>query len=720
VHDTKQQLVPQLTRDTRPHLRLFAAAMIRNENDLILPFLRQCAELFDGLLVADIRSTDGTAEIMRSFCDPRLHLQVYEVHRQEKFQGALMNRLSREAFAAGADWVFLLDADEFLDVPDRAALERFLGEVDAGVLMLPWINLVPSHYGTYENFDLSQNFRWSGRASSFCKVALSSVFAAANPDYVILEGNHAVSPTPTADPIWDSPGLPILHVPLRSLDRFRAKIRAARRLTQLKHNRGEGDGAHVYELDDILARGLDEAALNHIAAHYGQPIGQHEAVRPEELGWPVRRLPAFVTEDVDGAFPAPASLSRTLRADAALIWDKSTFVKGTTVAAVIDGELIRIVPQPTRGDGSFRDPRYAALGPAPFERPPEELLIDVVSVSGMRLKAWVFSAWSELITVLYALFTVLRPRRFVELGVHNGMSFFAACQVAEHLGLETECVAVDSWIGDEHAGFHDTEVFDAFRAYLRATYPQQQYIQSFFSAAHGCFEEGSIDLLHIDGLHTYEAVKNDFETWLPKASDTGVIIFHDINVFERGFGVWRLWEELKERYPAYGFAHQHGLGIIYVGREPHPFAALLRDLAVNRLRGTLAQAYFGSVGSLVVEHRKLQQMLEEALQRTAAPPTPVVVVDSPVDEARIATLCVSLQAAEAEVERLCALEADLVRDHQAVLSSTAWRATWPVRKLLSRTPRIRNLLRRTMKLSWWTATGQLPRRLRERGHAAAS
>jgi hypothetical protein len=695
-------------------MKLFAAAMIRNDGDIIAPFLQQCAALFDTLLVADIQSTDGTGAALRRFADPRIEVRTYSVHRQEKYQGALMGCLSREAFANGADWVFFLDTDEFIDVPNRAELERYLREIGSDVLLLPWINLVPSQYGDFTHFDPSQPFYWSGRTSKFTKLALSSIFAANNPDYCIEEGNHTVSPAPGADPVGERPGIPLLHVPIRSQDRFRFKISVAHRMNTAKHNRQEEEGTHVREFEKLLSAGsVEPAELNAMAANYGETVTSKRALDPPALGWPVKRLPAYIAGSEAGALPWSwrfASLSETLVADADTIWDRSKFPQGAKVDAVIEDAQIRIIPQPVRGDGRLHHGRFPALGGANVAtRPPAELLIDVVSNAGMRVNAYLPSAWLELIPVMYALFTVLRPRRFVELGVHGGASFFAACQASRQLGLSTECIAVDSWIGDEHAGLHDTAVFDAFQAYLGRTYPDQHYIQAYFSAACNCFEDGSIDLLHIDGFHTYEAVRDDFQTWLPRMSESGVVIFHDINVFERDFGVWRLWEELTAIYPAFGFLHKHGLGIIFVGREPHPYADLLRKLAENRYYGKLAQSFFAVLGTLAIENCSNFAALEQAASQNRDEQSKCLALQEQlaVQEARFRTQEQFLAAREAQLSALRA-------QFDAVIHSTSWRASAPLRAVLGGSPKLAQLARRSAQLSWWTLTGQLPRRLRER------
>jgi len=177
-------------------------------------------------------------------------------------------------------------------------------------------------------------------------------------------------------------------------------------------------------------------------------------------------------------------------------------------------------------------------------------------------------SWVGHIPFAFWIMDELKPKTFVELGTHTGNSYFSFCQAARETNSGTKCYAVDTWKGDDHAGYYDAEVYEDVSAYNSANYASESIlIKSKFDNALDRFENGSIDLLHIDGLHTYEAVKKDYEAWLPKMSKRGVILFHDTYVKENGFGVWRLWSELEGRYPSIEFKHSHGLGVLLVGEN---------------------------------------------------------------------------------------------------------------------------------------------------------
>ncbi len=199
------------------------------------------------------------------------------------------------------------------------------------------------------------------------------------------------------------------------------------------------------------------------------------------------------------------------------------------------------------------------------------------------------SDWTELHPALFALFSLLRPRRYVGLGVHEGSSFFAACQASKNLGLTTQCVAVDPWIDAE-------SVFEQFRRQVEDKYQTHHFIRGSLAHALKCFDDRSIDLLHLDTYHSYGASVEDFASWLPKLSSKGTMIFHDVNVYRRECGLWRLWDELKQRYPGYLFYHTNGLGILYVGDKDHVLRRAIEVLNSNREYATLAQLFFAHFG----------------------------------------------------------------------------------------------------------------------------
>jgi glycosyltransferase involved in cell wall biosynthesis len=257
----------------------------------------------------------------------------------------------------------------------------------------------------------------------------------------------------------------------------------------------------------------------------------------------------------------------------------------------------------------------------PLTTPPSETILHSILPGGLDIGPEVdwdpehlaTSAWIEHVPLAFWISKVLRPGCFVELGTERGVSYAAFCQAVERLGLGARCYAVDTWQGDEHSGFYDESVFNGVFELNERRYRQfSSLLRMTFNEALAYFADGEIDLLHIDGLHTYDAVAEDFANWRPKLSDRAVVLFHDANVRRSGFGVWRLWRELKAQFPSFEFTHGYGLGVLGVGQDLPASIRTLFEADAHDDRKMAVRGLFAARGASVHRAYDLRMAHEQA------------------------------------------------------------------------------------------------------------
>jgi predicted O-methyltransferase YrrM len=157
------------------------------------------------------------------------------------------------------------------------------------------------------------------------------------------------------------------------------------------------------------------------------------------------------------------------------------------------------------------------------------------------------------------------PKTVVEIGSAGGGTFLAWCLAADPDAI---IVSVDIHDGEEER--------ERMRGYGR----QGQAVRMIKGDSHAPDvlrrvrkATGGVDFLFIDGDHSYESVRADFEDYSPLVRPGGLIAFHDITIHTEApaVEVSRLWAEIAPCFESMKFVDEAdgpwaGIGVLRMDR----------------------------------------------------------------------------------------------------------------------------------------------------------
>jgi cephalosporin hydroxylase len=147
-----------------------------------------------------------------------------------------------------------------------------------------------------------------------------------------------------------------------------------------------------------------------------------------------------------------------------------------------------------------------------------------------------------------------RPRTVLEIGTLHGGAFFLFSRVA---APDAFLISVDL----------PSEKLKAWRTLCTYMRTREQHVSVIDGDSHATstaervrrvLGSRKVDFLFIDGDHSYEGVRQDFENYIGFLDSSGVVAFHDINpdhwtrfgtrTSHYGGEVYRFWGEVKMKY----------------------------------------------------------------------------------------------------------------------------------------------------------------------------
>ena len=155
----------------------------------------------------------------------------------------------------------------------------------------------------------------------------------------------------------------------------------------------------------------------------------------------------------------------------------------------------------------------------------------------------------EEILALLKILQEKKPRVVIEIGTYSGGTLFLLSRVASEDATMVSIDFPDVRFGGGYP-LWKIPLYKAFRLARQKLYliRADSHSPETLSNVKEILGGNRVELLFLDGDHSYEGVKKDFEMFSPLVKKGGIIAFHDIVVHpaETGCEVSKFWNQLKQ------------------------------------------------------------------------------------------------------------------------------------------------------------------------------
>lgn len=172
------------------------------------------------------------------------------------------------------------------------------------------------------------------------------------------------------------------------------------------------------------------------------------------------------------------------------------------------------------------------------------------------------------------IFKNLKPKIILEIGTYIGGTLFCFCKLAPD---DATIISIDlPFLGNKKKA--DSYITNTFQYFIKPNQKlhlireNSQSIET-VQKLEEILQGRKIDFVFIDGDHSYEAVKKDFELYSKFINKNGIIAFHDVSLLgAHSEGSGRFWSELKMNKNSYNYKDYEeiimalsttGIGVLY-------------------------------------------------------------------------------------------------------------------------------------------------------------